>query len=471
MTLGWIVALYLLITLCLGLAASKLIHGIGDFFSANRKLPMLLSSMALFALWFGSETIFGASAEFMDHGVLGVIEDPFGATLCLVLFGLFLVRPLYRQNLLTLGDLFRKAYGPRIEYLSALFMILTFVGYIAGQLIALSILFDAVFGIDTAYGLILSAVIVTLYTAGGGMWAVSLTDFLQSIVIMLGLLAITVYLGSKVDLAMLSVPPSEHFFDFAPSEANGKSWLDYLAAWLTLGLGSLASQDIFQRANSARSENVAVFSTLLGAGLYLLFAMLPLLLGLMVFQLEPSLLAGDKQDTLIRLVANHAPIWLQGIFFGALLSAVFSTCSGALLAPSSILAENLVKPLLFKSDSEAGLLRASRWCVVVMAIISTIVARSSDSIYELVGQSSAFGAVSILIPLLFALFARRPCPRGALLAMSGGLVAYLAIEYGVPGFPVPAMFVGMMASLAGMIIGVTSSAAGIRLPWQVSSTD
>ncbi|MES2605782.1 MAG: sodium:solute symporter family protein [Pseudomonadota bacterium] len=463
MTLGWIVALYLLLTLCIGLAASKLIHGVSDFFSANRKLPMALSSMALFALWFGSETIFGASAEFIENGLLGIIEDPFGATLCLVLFGLLLVRPLYRQNLLTLGDLFRKAYGPRIEFLSAFFMILTFVGYIAGQLIALSILFDAVFGIDPAYGLVLSAIIVTLYTAGGGMWAVSLTDFMQSIVIMLGMLAICGYLLMQVDVAALWVPPKENFFDFTPSADNGVSWLDYTAAWLTLGLGSLASQDIFQRANAARSENVAVYSTLIGAGLYLVFAMLPLLMALMVFQLEPALLEGDQQDTLLQLVANHAPVWMQGIFFGALLSAVFSTCSGALLAPSSILAENLVKPLLLKNDSEQSLLQASRWCVVLMAIIATLLARASDSIYELVGQSSSFGAVSILVPMLFALFGKRHSALGALLSMSLGLVAYLVCEYGLPEFPVPPMFVGMLASLAGMFIGLSLHSRSLAL--------
>src|SRR5688572_20223039 len=129
MTLGWLVTLYLLVTLLLGIAASAMIRGVSDFFSASRRLPFVLSSFALFALWFGSETIFGASAEFLENGLLGVIEDPFGGALCLLLFGLLLVRPLYRQNLLTLGDLFRKPYGRQTEYLSALFMILTFVGY------------------------------------------------------------------------------------------------------------------------------------------------------------------------------------------------------------------------------------------------------------------------------------------------------------------------------------------------------
>ena len=453
MTLAVLVSLYLFATLMLGLLASRLIHGVNDFFSANRKLPLMLSSFALFALWFGSETLFGASSEFLQHGVLGVIEDPFGATLCLVLFGLFLVRPLYRQNLLTLGDLFHKAYGPRTEYLSALFMILTFIGYIAGQLIALSLLFETVFGLPQHYGLVLSAVIVTLYTAGGGMWAVSLTDFVQSIVIMAGLVLICVMLGLQTDFAALLEPPQPGFYDFTPKNTSSLSWLDYAAAWLTLGLGSLASQDIFQRANAARSETVAVHSTLLGAALYLVFAMLPLLMALMIFQLEPQLLEGDHQDSLIKLVAARTPVWVQGVFFGALISAVFSTASGALLAPSSILAENLIKPLLLRSDDEKKLLRASRVAVVIMAVIATGTAFTSESIYELVGQSSIFGAVSILVPMLFALFVPNPSATGAWLAMIGGMSAYALCEFLIEDALIPPMFVGLLASIIGMLVG------------------
>ncbi|HTQ99756.1 MAG TPA: sodium:solute symporter family protein [Candidatus Acidoferrum sp.] len=451
MTLGVLVSLYLLATLALGLVATRLVSGVGDFFSANRKLPLMLSSFDLFALWFGSETVFGASSEFIKRGLLGVIEDPFGATLCLLLFGLFLARPLYRQNLLTLGDLFRKAYGPHTEYLSALFMILTFITYIAGQLLALSILFKTIFGLDPAYGLMLGATIVTLYTAGGGMWAVSLTDFVQSIVIMIGMVTICVFLSLQTDFSRLWVPPRPGFFDFFPSDSNGVHWSEYCSAWLTLGLGSLASQDIFQRANASSSEQVAVRSTFVGAGLYFGFALLPLLMALMVFQLEPQLLEGDQQDTLIQLVTARTPLWLQGVFFGALLSAVFSTCSGALLAPSSIMAENLVKPLL--GDNESQLLKSSRWCVVLMAVIATATAFASDSIYELVGQSSALGAVSILVPMLFALFGKQPSARGALLSMTAGLAVYLVCEFAVKEFPVPAMFMGILASLAGMLLG------------------
>jgi Na+/proline symporter len=452
MSLGFYVVLYLLVTLATGLGATLLIRGARDFLLANRRLPFFLSSLALFALWYGSETVFGASAEFMEHGLIGVMEDPFGAFLCLVLFGLFLVRPLYRRNLVTLGDLFRQAYGPRVELVSSFFMILTFVGYIAAQLMALSILFETVFGMDPLTGRLISALIVTAYTAAGGMWAVSLTDFIQSLVIMVGLLLICWYLGAAAGPDAGLVAPRANFFDFLPSPTNGVSWFDWLAAWLTLGLGSLASQDIFQRANAAHSEKVAVYSTLFGAVLYLVFAMLPLYLGLLVYRLEPALLEGDTQYALLQLVAGHTPFWLQVVFYGALISAIFSTCSGALLAPSSILAENFIKPLFLRDANDRALLRASRASVVVMAVIATTLTFFSDSIYDLVAESSVLGAVSILVPLLHALFDRKPSALGAYLSMSLGLAGYLASEYGGVGFPVPPLFMGMGSSVAGMLV-------------------
>jgi len=447
------VLLYLALTLVIGLIATHLVANVRDFFSASRKLPLTLSAFALFALWFGSETVFGASAAFVEGGLLSVIEDPFGGVLCLLLFGLFLVRPLYRRNLLTLGDLFRQAYGHKTEYLASFFMILTFIGYIAAQLIALALLFDSVFGLDPVYGRLLAAVIVTAYTAGGGMWAVSLTDFVQSLVIMAALIAVVALLWLRIDPDQLWTAPESHFFDFVPSEDNGMSWLDYLAAWCTLGLGSLASQDIFQRANAARSENTAVWSTVLGAGLYLVFAMLPLLLALMVFQLDPTLLEGEQENLLLKLVQGYAPLWLQALFFGALLSAVFSTCSGALLAPASIMAENLIRPFFLRPDDEQGLLRVSRWCVIGMAAIATLVAFSGSGIYELVAQSSALGAVSILLPLLAALFMPCVSALSAQLGMSFGLVVYLLCDYDLIQLGLPSMFAGMLACLLGMLLG------------------
>lgn len=453
MTVGTWVLIYLGITLVIGVLTSKLVHNSNDFLNAGRRVPFLLSSFALFALWFGSETVFGATSEFIEHGFLGVIEDPFGGFLCLFLFALILVRPLYRQNILTLGDLFRKRYGRRIEIISSFFMLITFFGYVAAQIIALSILFEAVFGISAVYGKLLSAGIVIVYTSAGGMWAVSITDFIQSIVIVAGLLFLCIDLSGLVHLEEVLIPPKPHFFDFFPGPENDVPWIDYLAAWLTLGLGSLASQDIFQRANAAKSERIAVSSTYVGAFLYLLVAMMPLYLGLLVHHIEPGLAVGDKQSALVGLVSGYAPFWLQIFFYGALISAIFSTCSGALLAPSSILAENILRPLFLAGVNDKIFLFFSRLSVVVVGAISTLLAFGKKGIYELVAQSSILGLVSILVPMIVALFFTRATRSGAVLSMAMGLFSYVLTEYGIVKIDFPPLFIGFGFSVIGMAAG------------------
>ncbi|MFN5238857.1 MAG: sodium:solute symporter family transporter, partial [Bacteroidota bacterium] len=103
MLIGFIL-LYLTGTLAIGWWASRNVKTASDFVVAGKHLPVYMVACALFATWFGSETVMGASSEFAEHGLLGVIEDPFGAALCLVLAGLLIARPLYNMNILTFND-------------------------------------------------------------------------------------------------------------------------------------------------------------------------------------------------------------------------------------------------------------------------------------------------------------------------------------------------------------------------------
>src|SRR3990170_4219526 len=150
---------------------------------AGRSLPLMLSSAALFATWFGSETVFGASSEFLEGGLYGVIEDPFGAALCLLLFGMFFAGRLYRMKLLTLGDFFKVKYGRSTELVASIFLAPPYIGYIAAQLVAMGLILNVVAGLTLWIGIVISAFIVTVYTYIGGMWAITITDFIQTLVL------------------------------------------------------------------------------------------------------------------------------------------------------------------------------------------------------------------------------------------------------------------------------------------------
>lgn len=452
MLLASIIA-YLLLTILIGYWASRKVKTSGDFMLAGRSLPIFLSASALFATWFGSETVFGASSEFLKGGLYSVIEDPFGAALCLLLFGLFFARKLYSMNLLTLGDFFKVRFGNRTELVASFFLAPPYVGYIAAQLVAMGLIINVVTGLEVWQGVVISAFVVTFYTYIGGMWAISITDFFQSIVIVVGLLALAIILANKaggVTVILQEVHPST--FRFLP-RWDFKEVMLYLAAWSVLGLGSLPSQDIFQRVMSSGSQKIAVRSCFIAAGLYLTVAMLPLFIGLCAKHLYPQTTSADAQLALPNMVLAHASLPIQILFFGSLLSAIMSTTSSAILAPAAIFSENLIKPLSKGKLKDKQLLIITRLCVLGFAGVATVMACLRSNIYELVGESSILSLVSLLAPLVLGLYWKRANGNGALLAMVLGTLTLAFFSFYDVGWPalLPATLVSFLAMIGGSL--------------------
>jgi len=449
MLIGFI-ALYLVVTLLIGYWASLKVKTTQDFVIAGRKLPMFVAASALFATWFGSETIMGASSEFVAHGLLGIIEDPFGAALCLILVGAFYARPLYRLNILTFNDFFRLRFDRRAEVISAFFMIPSYFGWIAAQLVALAIILKVLIGLPIYWGIIFCAGVVLIYTYIGGMWAVSVTDAVQTVMIIIGLLFLTVQIVQEAGgLNYVLAQTPDDFFQFFP-EPTFEDWLHYFAAWITIGLGSIPQQDVFQRVMSAKSAKTSVQASYLSGVMYLVIGAFPLLIGLCSQILYPQLLDGDTQMVIPQMVLQYASMPLQILFFGALLSAILSTTSGAMLAPATVLGENIIRPQ-FKHLNDKQLLRIMRFSVLGVAIASAIMANLQSNIYDLVGQSSALSLVSLFVPLTAGLYWRKASAMGAFLSIMVGGIVWVLCEIG--GTEVPALIYGGLASTAGMIVG------------------
>ena len=445
---------YLVLTVLVGVWAAQKVKTSGDFMLAGRSLPLALSSAALFATWFGSETVFGASSEFLKGGLYGVIEDPFGAALCLLLFGLFFARRLYHMNLLTLGDFFKVRYGNKIELVASLFLALPYVGYIAAQLVAMGLILNVVIGIAVWQGVVISAIVVTLYTYVGGMWAISVTDFIQSIIIILGLLVLAIVLAEKaggVSVVMADVPREN--LRFFP-RFDFKEIVSYLASWSVLGLGSIPSQDVFQRCMSSGSAKTAVWSSYIAAILYLTVAMLPLFISLCIKHLYPAELFGDTQLALPNMVLIHTPLTIQILFFGSLLSAIMSTTSSAILAPAAIFSENLIKPLLGHKFSDKQFLVMTRISVLLFSMMATVMACLRSNIFELVSESSILSLVSLLIPLTMGLYWRRASTAGAFFSMVLGMITWIIFEVYETEWPslVPATLVSLLGMIAASLI-------------------
>jgi solute:Na+ symporter, SSS family len=472
LALLFFIGLYMVGTVLVGWWASRRVKSAADFVMAGKQLPMFVAACALFATWFGSETVMGASSEFVEKGVPGIIEDPFGAALCLALAGLLVARPLYKLNLLTFSDYFRLRFNKVTEVVSAFFMVPSYFSWIAAQLVALAILLQTVSGLERQWGVMICASLVLCYTYIGGMWSVAITDFVQTIVIIVGLLVLAIDIvwnaGGFGPIFAKATADKPDFFRFWP-EPTRIGVIEWTAALMTIGLGSIPQQDVFQRVMGARSERASVRACYTSSVMYLSVAFLPLMICLGGSILYPELKSDDLQELLPTMVLSKYGLGMQVLFFGALLSAILSTASGAMLAPATVIGENLVKPL-YKDLTDQQLLRIMRISLVAVAIITAGMALWRQNIYELVGESSALSLVSLFVPLIGGLYWKRATAKGAVLSMILGMAVWLltlwllpkpAEDVPAPTDPtwgevlthVPPMLWGLFASIFGMIVG------------------
>ncbi|MGF7216673.1 Na+/proline symporter [Spirosoma lacussanchae] len=444
------IALYLLSNIGVGVWASRRVTTSQDFVLAGRRLPLVLAASVTFATWFGSETLMGAPAMFVEGGVQAVIEEPFGSALCLFLVGAFFTRPLYRMGITTFCDYFRIRFGRPAELLSAVMMIPSYFSWIAAQLIAIGIVLSVVTDVPREYCILFSALVVMVYTLLGGMWSISVTDFFHNLIIVVALAVLGVILWQEVGgWETIQQRTRPGFFRFLPHPTL-KGWVEYLAAWFTIGLGSIPQQDIFQRVMAAKTEDTSVRASYLASGLYLTIAMLPLFIALSAKILHPNL-PGDNQLIIPNMVMQHGSLPLQILFFGAVSSAILSVSSGAILAPATVFGENIVK--FFRPDlSDQALLRVIRWAIVVITIICVVMSTARDTnIFDLVGESSAFSLVSLFVPLTAGIYWKRANLTGCLWSMAVGLVVWLGCIWLKTDYS-PMMW-GLLASTVAMAGG------------------
>ncbi len=455
------VFLYLLVTIGIGLWAAKRVKNTADYAIAGRHLPLIMIVTTTFATWFGSETVLGIGAKFVQGNLGTVVEDPFGASFCLIFVGLFFAAKLYKQTLLTISDYYRQRFGKSVEILCSIIIMLSYLGWVAAQVTALGLVFNILShgAISFEWGMVIGVASILIYTLFGGMWSVALTDFIQMIVLVVGLSIIAVMAGHMAGGAdkVIDYAQSKDMFRFFP-EPNAKDMIFFFAAAITMMLGSIPQQDVFQRVTSSRTEKIAVWAIVLGGSLYFLFAFVPMFLAysatLIDNELVERLIESDPQLILPTLVLEHAPRFAQVMFFGALLSTIKSCASATLLAPSVTFTENILKPMLGERVSDRRMLfwmRAVTLCFTVLVTLYAI--NSKASIFKMVENAYQVTLVSAFVPLVCGLYWRRATRQGALMSIFFGLSTWLALLLFGQEVTLPAQLAGLVAGATAMVVG------------------
>lgn len=443
------VGLYLLAMLGVGYYAARKVGDSEDFVVAGRNLPLWLCTGTLFATWMGAGTAMGAAGAAYERGFIGVIADPFGAALCLFVAGLFFVRMMRRMRLITIISFFETKYGRWTGLVAALAMMAVYIGWTGSQLVAFGYILHTLAGIGTTEGILIATAIILTYTAAGGMWAVALTDFFQMAILVVGFAVILpIVLHDVGGWGALSAALPDGRFRIVPTGGAGAvEWMEYARAWLVIGLGNIAAQDLMQRSLSSRNENVAQNAAYLAGVGYLTVAMIPVLLGIIGSVAMPGL--ADPEFVVPELAMTYLHAVPMAIFLGALLAAIMSSADSALLAPASILGENIV-PFFAPDMSREALFRWTRYSVPVIGLAALGIALYVGSVYTLFLDSFSVLLVALFVPLTAGIWWSRANRYGAVAAMSAGVLVWLGGMVVAPELPTDLF--GVVASAAAMLV-------------------
>ncbi len=457
----WFVSLYLLVTIGIGIFVSSRVKNTRDYAVAGRHLPLPIVTATVFATWFGAEAIFGVSSTFVKEGLNGVVADPFGSSLCLIIAGLFFSSKLYKLNIITLGNFYRARYNRSIEVLTTIAIVISYLGWVAAQIKALGLVFNLITHqfISEQIGMILGTLIVLTFTTFGGMLSVAILDFIQMIVVISGLL----YIANAISQLTGGVVPViesaaiNHKLDFFP-KGNIWTWVTFFGTWITMMLGSLPQQDVFQRVTSAKTAKIALYGSILGALIYFTFAFVPMFIAYSATLIDAEyfnrLVNTNSQHVLPMLILNHMPLFAQVIFFGAVISAIMSCSSATLLAPSITFAENIIKGY-FPKMSDKDLLKIMRVTLVCFSSVVLLYALNSNlSIFHMVESAYKITLAGAFVPLVFGVFWQKANSQGALAAIIGGIGSWLFVEFFLGDIiPIPAQLIGLVVSIIGMVVG------------------
>jgi Na+/proline symporter len=323
-----------------------------------------------------------------------------------------------------------------------------YLGWIGAQLLAFGYILNSLTGMPLVLSVAISTAVVVIYTYSGGMWADTMTDLFQGLILIAGLLILYPILVKDLGgFAFAKSKISPEFFRFYPKSGAPLQWLNYVQAWMIVGIGSLPAQDLFQRTMAAKSPHLSRWSSIIAGVLYVMVGLLPVFLGILGRVALPQ---SSGERILIELALKYLSAPLIALMVGALLSAIMSSADSALLAPASIIGHNIL-PSIRPGASEGLRLKWCQWSVPVLALLSLLLAVYFQNIYRLCQESWGVLLTGVAAPMIAGVYWKRATTAGAIAGAASGVVAWLSLKvFGPPDYP--SNLIGFAVSFAVLFI-------------------
>lgn len=441
---------YLAVLIGLGFYANYKQQGVEDYFVAGRRMGPFTIACLWLAAWVGGAAIVGSTARTYELGVTGMWYIASMAIGCL-LFGLLMasrVKALGDQHgHMTYPDLIEERFDSRTRLVATITTVLAYIAYTAGQLVASGAILQVLLGWDYNMALLLASGIVIVYTATGGYLAVTYTDWVQLVLLTVGIVFIGVPIaieqaGTWADL-QAALPAS--YFD-----VGAQGWGSILALGVSLVLAFFVGMDSYSRCFAARDKSAARNGTLLAVVLMIPLAVASVWLGLASAVLFPDAAGGN--GILTTFIMETFPVGLKGLVLVAVLAAVMSSADICILSASANYSRDIHQRYLQPDIKPQAMLRLSMFSSLMVGIVATLMAWKMQDIIGLLQLGFTINSAALFLPTLAALYLRRVDATAAFwsicLSLAAVVIWRLGAEAGFGGwFTIDPLWPGLLVSV------------------------
>lgn len=404
--------LYFFGMLAIGIHSAMKIKKPDDFYLAGKRSKTLYITGSLLATIIGSSAILGTINLSYSQGWAA------GWLMLCASIGCFALLPMAkyvsRYGKYTLPQLVGDFYGKTAERVCSIIIPIAWIGVIAAQVIGAAMIISGYIGISYELAVLLTGAIFILYTVIGGQISVIKTDFVQTIMIFVGLFVFALFLHKHTPLNSFTT-----FHETFPFNRNFTPW-NLVVLLFTYSSTFFVGPDIYSRLFCAKSEKTASKSVLITAIMLFFFAFLIAFVGVSLAHLFPHI-DSTKTISLITAIDTYLPPWVSGLVIAAFLSAVLSSASTTLLTSSTILSEPILKR---KKGEEKFSTKNTRIFILILGIAAMVLALKITSIISSLLIALTLFSGAFIIPIAAGLFGFRVVRKTGVAAMIiGGTIA------------------------------------------------
>jgi SSS family solute:Na+ symporter len=447
---------YVVLLLAASFVFSRRMRSLEDFFLASRSLPAFLVFFSLAASWLGATSTLVSLDEAYARGVSSFWVMGVPSVLTVLIFVIFLVRPIRQLPIVTLPDLFEMRYGRAVRHMTSILIVWYMVLLAASQMVAIGNFLKSLLGTSYFAGLLLGTSVVLIYSVAGGFVSVVVTDGFQFFLLVVGITGLLFFLLGDSSLNQVSVSAVQlgkvGYFDFL-DDVEKNIWIavSFTLAWII-------SPIVWQRIHASRSERAARWGLASSGIAFGLFFGAIVLIGILCLPLINSL---PQDGTLLSsLVATKTSVVLGGILFVGIVAAIMSTMDTAINTGAMSLTRDVFQQIC-PPDSLTDVVRASRLATVCVGVLAFLIATRVQGILKTLGLASEIMTEGLFVPGIAMIFLRRQFPRAGFLSLclGGGysVIGFLnqtgLVQWGWPEWPYSVPY-GLALSFSGFLMGI-----------------